>query len=537
MARNTESGASQEQPNDARIDELQNKLRDQGADMALLKEQMASMTKMMENMTSLMQASMAATTAPPVIGGEGPGGSGILAGGVPSSPMPWGMPPAREGAAPNLNAPTNVTGLGAITEERSLPLPGMVTTTTRMAPTEGLKMGGATDQERIPAQRTPQVYATELSDYEIEEKVPEWKGEIERLNSMIKSLQGSHEHKFVSNVNDLCVFPRVEVPKKFKIPDFVKFDGSTNPEHHLRAYCSIMGNWSRNEDFLLAYFHTSLTGAAYSWYMRLDRATISSWSNMVQMFQKHYSFNILEAPTRDVLMTMGKKSSETFRDYAKRWRQTAMEVHPPLTDYEMKTYFIGTLGEPYRERMIGSGVEDFAKLVSIGEWIDREYKDGRIPGKKLAASGGKTKEEIVNYVQGNKNSQGQEGTLTTNYAGGHQNWSRSAPGNEEAKKKPERDNRPLPNFGITRTELFDRLCKMGLMCPKPGKAYQAPYPPWYKPELTCVYHMEAPGHSIETCEPFRWHVLSLLDANLVGIKGPNITTQPMPDHDKGKGAA
>ena len=74
MARNTESGASQEQPNDARIDELQNKLRDQGADMALLKEQMASMTKMMENMTSLMQASMAATTAPPVIGGEGPAG-------------------------------------------------------------------------------------------------------------------------------------------------------------------------------------------------------------------------------------------------------------------------------------------------------------------------------------------------------------------------------------------------------------------------------------------------------------------------------
>ena len=88
MARNTESGASQEQPNDARIDELQNKLRDQGADMALLKEQMASMTKMMENMTSLMQASKAATTAPPVIGGEGPGGSGILAGGVPPSPMP-----------------------------------------------------------------------------------------------------------------------------------------------------------------------------------------------------------------------------------------------------------------------------------------------------------------------------------------------------------------------------------------------------------------------------------------------------------------
>ena len=125
------------------------------------------------------------------------------------------------------------------------------------------------------------------------------------------------------------------------------------------------------------------------------------------MFQKHYSFNILEAPTRDVLMTMGKKSNETFRDYAKRWRQTAMEVHPALTDYEMKTYFIGTLGEPYWERMIGSGVEDFAKLVSIGEWIDREYKEGRIFGMKPATNGSKKKEENVNYIHGNREFQGQ----------------------------------------------------------------------------------------------------------------------------------
>ena len=164
----------------------------------------------------------------------------------------------------------------------------------------------------------------------------------------------------------------------------------------------MMENWSRDENFLLAYFHTSLTGVAYTWYMKLDRTTVSSWNNMVQAFQKHYSFNILEAPTHDVLMTMRKKNDETFWEYAKRWHQMAMEVHPPLTDYEMKTYFIGTLGEPYQGRMIGSGVEDFTKLVSIGEWIDREYKDGRMSNKKPATSNGQKKEEEVNYVQGNE---------------------------------------------------------------------------------------------------------------------------------------
>ena len=54
--------------------------------------------------------------------------------------------------------------------------------------------------------------------------------------------------------------------------------------------------------------------------------------------------------------------------------KSAIEVHPPLTDYEVKTYFMRTLDEPFRDRMVGSGVEDFAKLVRIGEWIEREYK-------------------------------------------------------------------------------------------------------------------------------------------------------------------
>ena len=70
MARNNEGGASREQSSDARVEELQNQLRNQGADMALMKEQMASMAKMIENMTALMQASVTTTTMHPVTGVE-----------------------------------------------------------------------------------------------------------------------------------------------------------------------------------------------------------------------------------------------------------------------------------------------------------------------------------------------------------------------------------------------------------------------------------------------------------------------------------
>ena len=355
-------------------------MNEQGAGMAELKEQMASMAKMIESMANMMQALANATT----------------------------------------HTPSPIIGEGQVTQTTQAD--EAMIQTTEDAPTR-IETGAAHEE----------VFQADPS---IENSG--WKKRVERLYVEIEALQGGAQ-KFVSNIDDLCVFPKVEVPRKFKIPDIVKFDGSTDPEHHLRAYCSTMGNWSRDENFLLAYFHTSLTGAAYTWYMKLDRATMSTWNSMVQAFQRHYSFNILEAPTRDVLMTMWKKNDETFREYAKRWRQMAMEVHPPLTDHEMKTYFIRTLGEPFKEKMIGSGVEDFAKLVLIGEWIEREYNSKG--------------EESVNSIQEARSSEEMR--------------------DKNGKRKRGQDSHPFPDYGISRAELFKRLCEKGLMHPtsKPVKEY------------------------------------------------------------------
>ena len=83
------------------------------------------------------------------------------------------------------------------------------------------------------------------------------------------------------------------------------------------------------------------------------------------------------------------------------------------------------------------------------------------------------------------------------------------------KREARKDGRPIPDIGLSRSELFRKLWALKWICPKPGKTYTAPFPPWYRADLTCEYHMNAPGHSIDTCDVFRWHVLSLIDADIL----------------------
>ena len=88
----------------------------------------------------------------------------------------------------------------------------------------------------------------------------------------------------------------------------------------------------------------------------------------------------------------------------------------------------------------------------------------------------------------------------------------------------EQGSDPFPDYGMSCDELFKRLCEKGLMHPtsRPVKEYTAPFPPWYKADLTCEYHMNAPGHSIEMRAIFKRHVLSLVKAKVINEQGLNI---------------
>ncbi|XP_017972604.1 PREDICTED: uncharacterized protein LOC108661181 [Theobroma cacao] len=82
--------------------------------------------------------------------------------------------------------------------------------------------------------------------------------------------------------------------------------------------------------------------------------------------------------------TMKKKQSESFKEYAQKWRDTAAQVQPPLTDKEMTVLLINTLRAPFYERLIGNATKNFTNLVLSGEIIERAIKSGKIEGHEVA---------------------------------------------------------------------------------------------------------------------------------------------------------
>ena len=89
---------------------------------------------------------------------------------------------------------------------------------------------------------------------------------------------------------------------------------------------------------------------------------------------------------------MEKKASESFREYAHKWKDLAAQVQPPMIDKELNKMFRNTLKAPYYDRMIGNSNKDFSDVVFAGEMIEAGVKQGKIEASEAKKPTPKKKE-------------------------------------------------------------------------------------------------------------------------------------------------
>ena len=124
--------------------------------------------------------------------------------------------------------------------------------------------------------------------------------------------------------------PDAKLPEGYKLPKFEMFNGIGDPKAHLRMYCDKLVGVGRDERILMKLFMRSLTGEALSWYIEQDSRKWVEWVDMATDFMNRFGFNIENAPDWFYIQNLKKKPSESFRDYAIRWRSEAARARPPM---------------------------------------------------------------------------------------------------------------------------------------------------------------------------------------------------------------
>ncbi|KAM3339816.1 hypothetical protein P3S68_029685 [Capsicum galapagoense] len=200
---------------------------------------------------------------------------------------------------------------------------------------------------------------------------------LRSLEVTMKNLQGLGGYKSVS-YKDLCMFPGVHLPFDFKMLKFEKYDGHGDPIAHLRRYCNQLRGARGKEELLMAYFDESLSGLASKWFVDQDIDKWISWDDLANGFVQQFQYNVELIPDEKSLTSIKKKNTESFREYAIRWREQAARVKPPMKESKIVEVFIQVQDETYYQHLLPILGKPFIEVLKMGEMIEDEIKTGHI---------------------------------------------------------------------------------------------------------------------------------------------------------------
>ncbi|RHN54409.1 putative retrotransposon gag domain, aspartic peptidase domain-containing protein [Medicago truncatula] len=403
------------------------------------------------------------------------------------------------------------------------------------------------------------------------------------MEEMMEELAKELRHEIQANrgnadsvkTQDLCLVSKVDVPKKFKIPDFDRYNGLTCPQNHIIKYVRKMGNYKDNDSLMIHCFQDSLMEDAAEWYTSLSKNDIHTFDELATAFKSHYGFNTRLRPNREFLRSLSQKKEESFREYAQRWRGAAARITPALDEEEMTQTFLKTLKKDYVERMIIAAPNNFSEMVTMGTRLEEVVRDGIIVFEKAESSVSASKR------YGNGHHKKKETEVGMVSAGAGQSMATVAPINaaqmppsypympysqhpffppfyhqyplppgqpqvpvnaiaqqmkQQMPVQQQQQNqqaRPtFPPIPMLYAELLPTLLQRGHCTTRQGKPPPDPLPPRFRSDLKCDFHQGALGHDVEGCYALKYIVKKLIDQGKLTFENnvPHVLDNPLPNH-------
>ncbi|XP_015166046.1 uncharacterized protein [Solanum tuberosum] len=198
----------------------------------------------------------------------------------------------------------------------------------------------------------------------------------EEIKKVMKELHYNPKVDGLSYEN-MCIHPKLDLSEGFKVPKFDTFRGTGNPLAHLGAYCDQLVGVGRNGALLMWLFSRSLNGEALEWFTSHETKQWSSWNALAKDFVKQFAYNVKIVPDRYSLERIKKKSTESYYEYAYRWRKEAARVRPSMSEKIIEVFI--RIQEPeYYDRIMLLIRAKFAEIVKVGEAIEDGIKTEKI---------------------------------------------------------------------------------------------------------------------------------------------------------------
>ncbi|XP_042472566.1 uncharacterized protein LOC122055265 [Zingiber officinale] len=190
--------------------------------------------------------------------------------------------------------------------------------------------------------------------------------------------------------------PRVleeKLSKGCKPPAIGEYDGSKDPEDHLRKFRNAALLHQYSDVVKCRVFLNTLFGSVQKWFDGLPHGSITCFLDFETAFLRHFASSRKYQKTDYCLFTLNQGPTEPLRSYIKCFNQVAQDVPSATSEILMSVFSHGLVeGEFFRD-LIKSPVKNFDEMLEkVASYINmEEAQEARRKADKTPSSVNKPK--------------------------------------------------------------------------------------------------------------------------------------------------
>jgi hypothetical protein len=119
------------------------------------------------------------------------------------------------------------------------------------------------------------------------------------------------------------------MPNKFKMPRIEKYDGSGDPQAHLKAFREHIILHGTPDEIACKAFPLTLRGVAKNWFTVLPPKSVGTFKELGRLFLTQFLATRKRKKSTTCLLTLCQGKKETLKDFMLRFNKEKLEVDSP----------------------------------------------------------------------------------------------------------------------------------------------------------------------------------------------------------------